>query len=171
MHLNIYRASIVSFKTSIHSAVSSFSSGFVPPNFLTSDQIAAIVEDLTTEEIRRGTKSTPAIQVGFEATYYEAQIPQAFYLADGLYHVISRTARLQVKNDTDVLPVSISTLQCQACLIRPSSSSTLTFNHGDLVLTPTWTFVKPDSSHSLHQSNSHLLWLQSLLPYLLPAPI
>ena len=55
---------------------------------------------------------------------------------DGLYHVISRTARLQVKNDTDGLPVSISTLQCQACLIRPGCSSTLTFNHGDLVLSP-----------------------------------
>ena len=50
------------------------SSGFVPPNFLTSDQLAAIVEDLTAEEIRRGTKLTPAIQVGFEDTYYEVQI-------------------------------------------------------------------------------------------------
>ena len=62
------------------------------------------------------------------------EAPQASYLPDGLYHVISRNARLQVQNDTDGLPVSISTLQCQACLIRPSCSSTLTFNHGDLVL-------------------------------------
>ena len=249
----------------MYSAVSSLSSGFVPPNFLTPDQLAAIVEDLTAEEIRRGTKLTPAIQVGFEATYYEVQIvlevtvlqeglsivlgipmnsksstfnvyraiplhqpnedgttasvyrfshefvaiatdssqyaelnattlnqcsgtnriklcrkgfstttdetllcltslfyeysipalrnclvdsvllpeaPQASYLADGLYHVISRTARLQVKNDTDGLPVSISTLQCQACLIRPRCSSTLTFNHGDLVLTPDMDFCE-----------------------------
>ena len=34
-----------------------------------------------------------------------------------------------------------------------------------------WTFVKPDPSRSLHLSNSHLLSLQSLKPYLLPAPI
>ena len=265
MHLKSYRASFVSYKTSMYSAVSSFSSGFVPPNFLTPDQLAAIVEDLTAEEIRRGTMLTPAIQFGFEATYYEVQIvlevtvlqeglsivsgipmnsksstfdvyraiplhqpnedgttasvyrfshefvaiatdnsqyaelsattlnqcsgtnrikfcrkgfstttdetllcltslfyeysitalrnclmdsvllpeaPQASYLADGLYHVISRTARLQVKNDTDGLPVSISTLQCQACLIRPSCSSTLTFNHGDLVLTPDMDFCE-----------------------------
>ena len=70
------------------------------------------------------------------------EAPQASYIADGLYHVISRTARLQVKNDTDGLPVSISTLQCQACLIRPSCSSTLTFNHGDLVLTPDMDFCE-----------------------------
>ena len=235
MHLKSYRASFVSYKTSMYSAVFSLSSGFVPPNLLTPDQLAAIVEEFTAEEIRRGTKLTPAIQVGFEATYYEVRIvlevtglqkglsivlgipmnsksstfdvyraiplhqpnedgttasvyrfshefgaiatdnsqyaevsattlsqcsgtnrinlcrkgfstttdetllcltslfyeysipalrnclldsvllpeaPQVSYLADGLYHVISRTARLPVKNDTDGLPVSISTLQC-----------------------------------------------------------
>ena len=68
--------------------------------------------------------------------------PQASYLAGGLYHVISCSARLTVKNDTDDLPVSISTLQCQACLNRPSCSFTLTFNHGDLVLTPDMDFCE-----------------------------
>ena len=265
LHLKSFRASFVSYKTSMYSAVSSLSSGFVPPNFLTPDQLADIVKDLTAEEIRRGTKLTPAIQVGFEATYYEVQIvlevtvlqeglsivlgipmnsksstfdiyraiplhqpnedkttasvyrfaneflaiatdnsqyaelsgttlsqcsgtnriklcrkgfstttdetllcltalfytydipalrncvvesvllpeaPQASYLADGLYHVVSRTPTLQLKNDTHGLPVSISTLRCQACLIRPSCSSTLTFNHGDLVLTPDMDFCE-----------------------------
>ena len=74
MHLKSYRASFVSFKTPMYSVVSPLSSGFVPSNFLTPDQLAAVVEDLTAEEIRRGTKLTPAIQVGFEATYYEVQI-------------------------------------------------------------------------------------------------
>ena len=64
------------------------------------------------------------------------EAPQASYLADGLYNVISCTARLQVKNDTDGLLVSMSTVQGQACPFRPSCSSTLTFNHGNLVLTP-----------------------------------
>ena len=54
--------------------MSSLSFGFVPPIFLTSDQLAAIVEDLTAKEIRRGRKLTPTIQVGFEATHYEVQI-------------------------------------------------------------------------------------------------
>ena len=42
---------------------------------------------------------------------------QGSYLAVDLYHVMSGTARLQVKNDTDGLPVSLSTLHCQECLI------------------------------------------------------
>ena len=71
LHLKSFRAAFVSYKTSMYSAVSSLSSGYVPPSFLTPDQLAAIVEDLTDEEIRRGTKLTPAIQVGFEATYYK----------------------------------------------------------------------------------------------------
>ena len=51
--------------------------------------------------------------------------------------------------------------------VRPHSPSILEI----LFLPPTWTFVEPDPSRSLHPSNSHLLWLQSLIPYLLPAPI
>ena len=75
------------------------------------------------------------------------EAPQASYSAEGLYHVINRTALLQVENHNDGLPVSISALQCQACLIRPSCSSTLTFNHEDLVLTPEIDFcgTRPES--------------------------
>ena len=68
--------------------------------------------------------------------------PQSSYLADGVYHVMSHTARLQVKNDTDGLHVPISTLQCQACLIQLSCSSTLTFIQGDLVFTPDMDFCE-----------------------------
>ena len=52
MHLKSYRASFVSYKISMYFAVSSLSSGFVPTNFLTPDQLAAIVDYLTAEEIR-----------------------------------------------------------------------------------------------------------------------
>ena len=86
--------------------------------------------------------SIPALRNCLVDSVLLPEAPQASYLADGLYHVISRIARLKVKNDTDGLPVSISTLQCQACLIRPSCSSTLTFNHGDLVLTPDMDFCE-----------------------------
>ena len=67
---------------------------------------------------------------------------QASYLADGLYHVISRTACLQIKRDTNGLHVAISTLQCRSCFIRPSCSSTLTFNHEILVFTPDMGFCE-----------------------------
>ena len=62
--------------------------------------------------------------------------PQAFYLADGMYHVVSRHPALRMKNDSRSARFSISTLTCQACIIQPSCSSTFSFNQGDLVLTP-----------------------------------
>ena len=66
--------------------------------------------------------------------------PQVFYLADGMYHVVSRHPALRMKNDSRSAGFSISTLTCQACIIRPSCSSTLSFNQGDLVLTPDMDF-------------------------------
>ena len=73
MHLQSYRASFVSYKTSLYSAVSSLSlSGLVPPVFFTNNQLT--VEDFTAEQIRRVRKLTTAIQIGFEATSYKVQI-------------------------------------------------------------------------------------------------
>ena len=60
---------------------------------------------------------------------------------------------------SSVKPVSFDPVVC------PPSPSIM----GILFLPPT--FVKPDPSRSLHQSNSHLVWLQCLVPYFLPAPI
>ena len=68
-------------------------------------------------------------------TLHCCRCPGSFLLLDDLYHVKFRTALLHVKNDTDGSPVFLSTLQCQACLFRPSCSSTVKFNDGDLVLT------------------------------------
>ena len=62
--------------------------------------------------------------------------PQAFYLAQGLYHVISREPLLHMKNASDIHGVSVSMIPCQACILRPSCDSTLTLNQGDLVLEP-----------------------------------
>ena len=59
-----------------------------------------------------------------------------FYLADGMYHVVSRHPALCMKTDSRPAAFTISTLACQACIVRPSCSSTLSFNQGDLVLTP-----------------------------------
>ena len=68
--------------------------------------------------------------------------PQAFYLADGMYHVVSRHPALRMKNDSRSAGFPISTLTCQACIVRPSCSSTLSFNQGDLVLTPDMDFCE-----------------------------
>ena len=39
-------------------------------------------------------------------------------------------------NDTSSHGTSMSTIDCQACVIRPGCSSKLTLNQGDLVLNP-----------------------------------
>ena len=62
--------------------------------------------------------------------------PQAFCLAEGLYHVIFREPLLHMKNASDIHGVSVSMIPCQACILRPSCHSTLTLNQGDLVLAP-----------------------------------
>ena len=59
-----------------------------------------------------------------------------------MYHVISRHPDIQMKNDSRLAGFSISTLSCQACIVRPSCSSTLSFNQGDLVLAPDMDFCE-----------------------------
>ena len=61
---------------------------------------------------------------------------QAFYLAEGLYHVIPRQPPFHMKNASDIHGVSVSIIPCQACILRPSCHSILTLNQGDLVLEP-----------------------------------
>ena len=89
MHLKSYFASFVSYRTSMYSTESSLSSGFVPPSWLALNHLAVIVADLTAEEIRRGMKLTPVIQVGFEAAYYEVQIVLEVIVLQGLSTVLS----------------------------------------------------------------------------------
>ena len=59
-----------------------------------------------------------------------------FFLAEGLYHVISRQPLLHMKNASDIHGVRVSMIPCQACILRPSCHSTLTLNQGDLILEP-----------------------------------
>ena len=99
--------------------------------------------------------------------------PQAFYLADGLYHVISRDPFIRIKNDSSHHDVSVSTIHCQACVIRPSCSSVLSLNQGDLVLAPDMDFCEsnPDPFYatvaltpSLEQVFRHVPTVNHLFP-------
>ena len=67
---------------------------------------------------------------------------QVFYLVDGMYHVVSRHPALRIENDSRSSGFTISTLTCQACIARPSCSSTLSFNQEDFVLTPDMDFCQ-----------------------------
>ena len=80
--------------------------------------------------------SVPALRNCHVESVVLPDAPQAFCLADGLYHVISLNRYLPMMNDTHSHGTRMSTIDCQACAIRPGCSSKLTLNHGDLVLNP-----------------------------------
>ena len=78
-------------------------------------------------------------------------------------HVISRHSSLHMKNDSHTAGLTVRTLSCHACIIRLSCTSTLSFNQGDLVLTPDIYVAKVnlrphciDSINSLDQVFRHL---------------
>ena len=88
-HVKGYRSAFVSYRTNLYSTVSSLSSGYVTPNILTPNRLAEIVHEFTMEEVHRGTKLTQAIEVGYEATYYEFQILlEVSILASGISVVL-----------------------------------------------------------------------------------
>ena len=64
------------------------------------------------------------------------EAPQAIYLANGVYHLISRHPIIDIKNDSRSNGLSLSTIDCQACVLRPSCESTLYIIQGDLFLSP-----------------------------------
>ena len=68
--------------------------------------------------------------------------PQAFHLADGMYHFISRDPHIQLKNDSDAANCFISTLSYQTILVRPSCKSELSINRGDQEFVPDLGFCK-----------------------------
>ena len=64
------------------------------------------------------------------------EAPQAIYLANGVYHLISCNPTMDIKNDCRTYGLSLFTIDCQACVLRPSCESAIYINQGDLVLSP-----------------------------------
>ena len=64
------------------------------------------------------------------------EAPQAIYLANGVYHLISENPTIDIKNDSRTHGLRLSTINCQACVLRPSCESTIYINQSDLVLSP-----------------------------------
>ena len=91
--------------------------------------------------------SVPALRDYHVESVLLPDAPQTFYLADGFHHVISRKRQLAMMNDTTSHGTRMSTIDCQACVMRPSCSSKLTLNHGDLVLNPDMDYceTRPES--------------------------
>ena len=94
----------------------------------TTDDVLLCLSSLTFNYAILALRNCPAVSV------HLPDAPQAFYLAEGLCHVISREPFLHLKNASVLHGVSASTIQ--AGILRPSCHSTLTLNQGDLVLEP-----------------------------------
>ena len=73
-HTNSYQAAFYAYKINLFSTSSSLASLHITPQFLLPQEIADIVQELYDDEIRSGTKLSPAIQPVFEAIYYEINI-------------------------------------------------------------------------------------------------
>ena len=78
-----------------------------------------------------------------------------------MYRVVSRHPALRMKNDSGSAGFTISTLTCQACIVRPSCSSEFSFSQVDLVLTPDMDFCEThplplSASIQLTPSSNHV---------------
>ena len=78
----------------------------------------------------------PALRNCPISSVFLPEAPQQIYLANGVYHFISRNPTMDIKNDSRTHGLSLSTIDCQACVLRPSCASTIYINQGDLVLSP-----------------------------------
>ena len=75
----------------------------------------------------------PALRNCSANSVLQPDIPQAFYLTEGMYPVIFCEPLLHMNNASDIDGLIVSMISCQACILRPSCHSTLTLNQGDLV--------------------------------------
>ena len=73
-HFKAFRAAFYAYRNNFFSIISSPATRHITPHFLLPRQLAAIVEELATEDFLGGSKQTAAIPSGFEAIYYELQI-------------------------------------------------------------------------------------------------
>ena len=73
-HIKSYQAAFYAYKINLFCTISSLASGKITPQFLVPNAIADIVNELSNDEIPRGTKLSPAIQPGYEALYYEINV-------------------------------------------------------------------------------------------------
>ena len=74
IHIKPYQAAFYAYRINLFSTISSLASGKNTPQFLVSNAIADIVNEFSKDEVRRGTKLSPAIQPGYEAIYNEINV-------------------------------------------------------------------------------------------------
>ena len=78
----------------------------------------------------------PALRICPVSSVFLPEAPQAIYLANGVYRFISRNPTMDIENDSRTHGLTLSTIDCQACVLRPSCASTIYNNQCNLVLSP-----------------------------------
>ena len=76
----------------------------------------------------------PALQNCPISSVIPPEAPQAIYLANGFHQLILRNPTMDIKNHSRTQGLSLSTIDCQACVLGSSCASTFYINQGDLVL-------------------------------------
>ena len=64
------------------------------------------------------------------------EAPHAIYLAKGVYHLFCWNPTTDIRNDSRTNGLSLSTIDCPACVLRPGFESTNYIDQGNLVLSP-----------------------------------
>ena len=77
-----------------------------------------------------------ALRKSSVSSVFLPEAPQAMYLANGVYQLISRNPTLDIKNDSRTNGISLSTIDFQACVLRPICENNFYINQVDLVLSP-----------------------------------
>ena len=79
------------------------------------------------------SQDIPALRNCPVSSVFLPEAPEAIYLANGLYHLISRNPTMDIKNDSRAHGLSLSTIDCQARVLRSSCESTIYINQRDLI--------------------------------------
>ena len=102
----------------------------------------------------------PALQKCPISSAIPPEAPQAIYLANGFHQLILRNPTVDIENHSRTQGLSLSTIDCQACVLGSSCAGTIYINQGYLVLsldidackkTPQPNFATIKLAHSLNQ--------------------
>ena len=68
------------------------------------------------------------------SSYFPPKAAPAIYLTNNIYHLISCNPTLELRNDSRTQGLSLSTIDIQACVLRPCCDTTTYINQRDPVL-------------------------------------
>ena len=90
----------------------------------TTDQTLVCLTSFYFSQHIPGLRNCPVFSV------FHPEAPQTIYLANGVYHLISCNPTMDIKKHSRTHGLSLSTIDSQACVHRPTCTSTIYINQG-----------------------------------------